>query len=87
MKIDDGSVEKATGYKINWRKFDSGGAVMNAMASGDVHVAVAVPAPSPLVLLTVWMLQVFWVLEDIAAAEALVVRDGVRYCLAARHER
>ena len=26
-KIDDGSVEKATGYKINWRKFDSGGAV------------------------------------------------------------
>ena len=44
-KIDDGSVEKATGYKINWRKFDSGGAVMNAMASGDVHVAVAGSSP------------------------------------------
>ena len=75
-KIDDGSVEKATGYKINWRKFDSGGAVMNAMASGDVHVAVAGSSPIAAGVTNGVDVQVFWVLEDIAAAEALVVRDG-----------
>ena len=58
-KIDDGSVEKATGYKINWRKFDSGGAVMNAMASVMSMSPLPVPAPSPLVLLTVWMCKCF----------------------------
>ena len=75
-KIDDGSVEKATGYKINWRKFDSGGAVMNAMASGDVHAAVAGSSPIAAGVTNGVDVQVFWVLEDIAAAEALVVRDG-----------
>ena len=39
--ILDGYFEKATGYKINWRKFDSGAKVINAMASGDVHISLA----------------------------------------------
>ena len=31
-----GEIEKATGYKINWRQFGGGGDVIRAMASGDV---------------------------------------------------
>ena len=75
-KIADGSFEKATGYEINWRKFDSGGAVMNAMASGDVQIAVAGSSPIAAGVTRGVKVQVFWVLEDIASAEALVVRNG-----------
>lgn len=75
-KIDSGAFEKATGYDIEWRKFDSGGAVMNAMASGDVHVAVAGSSPIAAGVSRGVDVQLFWILEDIAAAEALVVRDG-----------
>jgi taurine transport system substrate-binding protein len=31
-------LEKATGYKINWRQFAGGGEVIKAMASGAVQV-------------------------------------------------
>lgn len=75
-KIDAGAFEKATGYDIEWRKFDSGGAVMNAMASGDVHVAVAGSSPIASGVSRGVDVQLFWILEDIAAAEALVVRNG-----------
>src|SRR5436190_20436679 len=31
-------IEKATGYKINWKQFGGGGEVIKAMASGAVQV-------------------------------------------------
>ena len=37
--------EKATGWDIQWRNFDSGGDVMMAMASGDVQIGVAGSSP------------------------------------------
>ena len=33
-----GEIEKATGFKINWRQFGGGGDVIRAMASGDVQL-------------------------------------------------
>jgi taurine transport system substrate-binding protein len=36
--IESGELEKATGYKINWRMFGGGGDVIKAMASGDVQI-------------------------------------------------
>ena len=35
----DGAYEKATGAKINWRKFDNGADIIAAIASGDVQIA------------------------------------------------
>ena len=76
-KIDAGVFEQETGYKIEWRKFDSGSAVMNAMASGDVNIAVAGSSPIASGVSGAGLdIQLFWILEDINAAEALVVRDG-----------
>ena len=43
--IVNGDFEKATGYKIDWRKYDSGAKVNAAMAAGDVHLAVAGSSP------------------------------------------
>jgi len=67
-------LEKATGYKINWKQFGGGGEVIKAMASGAVQIgeigsagiAAAVSRGEPL--------EVFWILDDIGSAEALVVK-------------
>ena len=76
-KIDTGAFEKATGYDIEWRKFDSGSAVISAMASGDVHIAMSGSSPIAAGVSGPNLdVQLFWIVEDIAAAEALVVRDG-----------
>jgi taurine transport system substrate-binding protein len=74
--IVDGVFEKETGYKIKWRKFDSGAKVINAMASGDVHIALAGSSPIAAGVSRELDIQLVWIFEDIAAAEALVVRNG-----------
>ncbi len=76
VAIANGTFEKATGYKINWRKFDSGSKVITAMASGDVHIALAGSSPIAAGVSRGIDMQLFWITEDIASAEALVVRDG-----------
>jgi taurine transport system substrate-binding protein len=69
-------LEKATGYKINWKQVGGGGEVIKAMASGAVQVgeigsagiAAAVSRGEPL--------EVFWILDDIGSAEVLVAKNG-----------
>lgn len=71
-----GEIEKATGYKINWRQFGGGGDVIRAMASGDVAIGEAGSAPIATAISQGLDVELFWILEDIAAAEALVARNG-----------
>ena len=71
-----GEIEKATGYKINWRQFGGGGDVIRAMASGDVAIGEVGSAPVATAISQGMDVELFWILEDIAAAEALVARDG-----------
>ncbi len=44
--IDQGELEKATGYKINWRKFGGGGDVIRAAASGDIQIGEVGSSPA-----------------------------------------
>jgi taurine transport system substrate-binding protein len=74
--IDTGELEKATGYKINWRKFTGGGDVIRAMASGDVQIGEVGSSPAAAAASQGMDVQVFWVLDDIANAEQLVARNG-----------
>ena len=76
VAIVDGAIEKATGYEINWKQFDSGAKVINAMASGDVQIAMAGSSPIAAGVSRGLPIELFWIVEDIASAEALVVRDG-----------
>jgi taurine transport system substrate-binding protein len=71
-----GEIEKATGYKISWRQFGGGGDVIRAMASGDVQLGEAGSAPIATAISQGLDIEMFWVLEDIGAAEALVARNG-----------
>jgi taurine transport system substrate-binding protein len=71
-----GEIEKATGWKINWRQFGGGGDVIRAMASGDVQLGEAGSAPIATAISQGLDVELFWILDDIGAAEALVARNG-----------
>jgi len=74
--IASGDIEKSTGYKINWREFDSGAKVATAMASGDVKVGVIGSSPFTAAVSHGVDMQLFWIMDNINNAEAMVVRDG-----------
>ncbi len=69
-------VEKATGFKINWRQFGGGGDVIRAMASGDVQLGEVGSTGIATAVSQGMDVELFWILEDIASAEALVARNG-----------
>jgi taurine transport system substrate-binding protein len=74
--MESGELEKATGYKINWRMFGGGGDVIRAMASGDVQIGEAGSSPIAAAASQGQDIKLFWILDDIADAEALVARKG-----------
>ena len=74
--MESGELEKATGYKINWRMFGGGGDVIRAMASGDVQIGEAGSSPIVAAASQGQDIKLFWILDDIAEAEALIVRNG-----------
>lgn len=74
--IADGLFEEATGYEIDWRRFDSGAKVITAMASGRLHIALAGSSPIAAGVSRGLPIELFWIAEDIGRAEALAVRAG-----------
>ena len=74
--IDGQGIEKAKGYKINWRKFGGGGDVIRAMASGDVQIGEVGRSPAAAAVAQGLDVKVFWILDDIGDAEQLVARNG-----------
>ena len=74
--MESGEIEKATGYKINWRMFGGGGDVIRAMASGDVQVGEVGSAGITAAASQGQDIKLFWILDDIADAEALIARNG-----------
>lgn len=71
-----GEVEKATGYKVTFRKLDSGADVIRALASGSVQLGEAGSSPIAAGLSQGLDISLFWILDDINDAEALVARNG-----------
>ena len=74
--MESGELEKATGYKINWRMFGGGGDVIRAMASGDVQMGEAGSSPIAAAASQGQDIKLFWILDDIADAEALIARKS-----------
>jgi taurine transport system substrate-binding protein len=67
-------LEKATGYKINWKQFGGGGEVIKAMASGAVQIGEVGSAGIAAAVSRGEPMELFWILDDIGAAEALVAK-------------
>lgn len=68
--------EKATGYKISWRKFDAGTDVIAAMASGSIKISELGSSPLAIGASQGVDYQLFGISNVIGAAEALVARNG-----------
>lgn len=76
LVMESGEVQKATGYKINWRMFGGGGDVIKAMASGDVQIGETGSSPLTAAVSQGQDIKLFWISADIADAEALIARKG-----------
>ncbi len=74
--IANGSFEKATGYKIDWRQFSSAGDITSAFASGDVPVGVLGSTGIAGAATRGVDVELFWILDNIGRSEALVARNG-----------
>ncbi|MDR2335981.1 MAG: taurine ABC transporter substrate-binding protein [Burkholderiaceae bacterium] len=70
------AVEKATGYKITYRKLASGAEVTRALASGAIQIGEAGSSPFAAALSQGVPIQIFWIADNINNAEALVARRG-----------
>lgn len=68
--------EKATGWTIDWRVFNSGAEVIAAMASGDVKVAELGSAPLAIAATQGVDLKMFMISYAIGDSESLIARDG-----------
>jgi len=73
---ETGEVEKRTGYKVTYRKLGSGAEVVRALASGAIHIGEAGSSPFASALSQGVPIEVFWILDNINDAEALVARNG-----------
>lgn len=76
VAIADGTFETATGYAIEWRTSHSIAEQYADIASGTVNIAVMGSAAIARLVSEDAPVQLFWILERIDAAEALVARQG-----------
>lgn len=76
VAVATGAVEAATGWQIRWVKFESGRQVIDAFAHREIDLGFAGSSPLSAGLSRGLDLRLIWILDDTAAAEQLVVRDG-----------
>ncbi len=73
----DNTFAKASGANVDWRKFDSGAAIVRALASGDVQIGN--PGSSPLAVAASQQvpIEVFLLASQLGNSEALVVKKSI----------
>lgn len=76
--IATGEYEKATDTKIEWRKFDGGAAIINALASGSVQVGYLGSAPTASTTSSGVPIKLFLIASQVKSSEALVVKDSIK---------
>lgn len=74
--VADGTLEKATGWTIEWRQFASGAEVNAAMASGGIVISEIGSSPLSAGLSSGLDYQMISVGKVIDSSEALVTRNG-----------
>ncbi len=76
MVMESDELEKATGYKINWRAHGGGGDVIRALDADEVQIGEAGSSAIAAAASRGQDMQLVWILSDIAQSEALVARNG-----------
>lgn len=70
-----GEYEKDSGNDIQWKKFDTGADVVNALASGDVDIGNIGSSPVAAAASRDLPIEVFFVAAKLGSSEALVVNN------------
>ena len=76
LGIANGDFDKATGTKIDFRKFNSGGEIFAAIASGDVQIGYVGSSPYAAATSRGLDVKAFYLASISGTDEALVVRNG-----------
>lgn len=76
MARAEGKFEAATGWDIEWRKFDAGTDVIAAMAAGDVMLAELGSSPTAIATSQGVDIQLFMLAAVLGTAESLIAREG-----------
>ena len=76
VAIADMAFEDATGYAIEWRRFDSSREIDYALFNGDIDIILRGSAGFATMLNWQIPYKLFWIAETIDTAEALVARNG-----------
>ena len=76
MARAEGKFEAATGWEIEWRKFDAGTDVIAAMAAGDVMLAELGSSPTAIATSQGVEIQLFMLAAVLGTAESLIAREG-----------
>jgi taurine transport system substrate-binding protein len=76
VAIANGEFDKATGYKIDFRRFNSGAEIFAAIASGDVQVGYVGSSPFAAATSRGLDVKAFYLASISGVDEALVVRNG-----------
>jgi taurine transport system substrate-binding protein len=76
VAIANGEFAKATGYKIDFRRFNSGAEIFAAIASGDVQVGYVGSSPFAAATSRGLDVKAFYLASISGVDEALVVRNG-----------
>lgn len=71
-----GDYEKDSQHNIQWKKFDTGADIVNALASGDVDIGNIGTSPLAAASSRDVPIQVFLTVSKLGASEALVIRNG-----------
>ncbi len=75
VAIQARAFEESTGYRIHWRRFDSGAKVVSAIVLGDVQIALLGSAPIAAAISQGVAMRLFWISADIVESEALIVHN------------
>ena len=76
VAIANGEFDRATGYKIDFRRFNSGAEIFAAIASGDVQVGYVGSSPFAAATSRGLDVKAFYLASISGIDEALVVRNG-----------
>lgn len=73
----DNTFAKASGANVDWRKFDSGAAIVRALASGDVQIGNTGSSPLAVAASQQVPIEVFLLASQLGNSEALVVKKSI----------
>lgn len=73
--MENSDLERTSGYRVQWKMYDTGADIMKAMAAGEIQLGEVGSSPFTAAATAGQGVRLLWICDDMANAEALVVRS------------